>query len=202
MKKSNALMLCLTTFLLGVLTGLFWAAYKGPPPGLGTAAVNTPAQQVKPAEAGASMDGEKVRAALEELKLKIQAAPNDPAPCVEAGNFLFDHELFAQAIDFYQKGVDLGGGTADVLTDMGVCYRKLGKPDQAVDFFRQARKVDPRHENSALNLGIVLFHDLQDKKGALEAWRDYLALNPQGERAGMIRRVSAQIADELGVEHQ
>ncbi|MFH1138529.1 MAG: tetratricopeptide repeat protein [Pseudomonadota bacterium] len=199
MKKSNAVILCLTTFVLGVLAGLFWAAYKGPPPGLqATAAPSAPGQQGQTA-AEAPLDRDQVAAALQEFQKKIEAAPTNPAPCVEAGNFLFDHELFAQAIDYYRKAVDLGGGTADVLTDMGICYRKLGKPDQAVDYFRQAWKLDQRHENSALNLGIVLFHDLQDKKGALEAWRGYLALNPQGERAEMIRRVSAQIAAELGV---
>ena len=203
MKKSHAAILCLVTFLLGVITGLFWAAYKGPPPGLSVGSSAGPASMPQSAmENAGRMDQEHVMSALEEFKKKIQTSPDDPGLYTAAGNFLFDHEFFAQAVDYYSKSVELGGGTADVLTDIGICYRKLGKPEKAVEYFKQAIKVNPTHENSALNLGIVLFHDLQDRKGALQAWREYLKMNPQGERADMIRRVVAQIELDLGVEEK
>jgi hypothetical protein len=39
-------------------------------------------------------------------------------------------------------------------------------------------KIDPRHEISRFNKGIVLMHDLQDQKGALQAWEELVKINP------------------------
>ena len=94
---------------------------------------------------------------------------------------MMDHEQYDQALAYYQQALEIGGPQPDLLTDMGVCYRRMGNPGKAVEAFRQARKLDPRHENSALNLGIVLFHDLGQKEEALAAWREYLELNPGGK---------------------
>jgi len=44
--------------------------------------------------------------------------------------------------------------------------------------FDQAIAVNPKHEVSRLNKGIVLFHDLQDIPGAIRAWEGLLEINP------------------------
>ena len=57
-------------------------------------------------------------------------------------------------------------------------YRRSGRPKEAIAAFDRAIQVDPRHEVSRFNKGIVLMHDLNDIQGALRVWEELLALNP------------------------
>ena len=193
MKKTNVIIFCFIFFVLGFVSGLFWASYKGPPPGLESAAQPKPMGTKTPPE---TADMAKVQQELKDIQAAIKANPSQTDLYVRAGNVLFDQELNVQALHYYEQALEIGGPNADILTDAGICYRRLGQPEKAVEYFKKARAIDPKHALSALNLGIVLFHDLQDRKQALAAWRDYLALAPQGERADMIRKVVSQIEAE------
>jgi tetratricopeptide (TPR) repeat protein len=57
-------------------------------------------------------------------------------------------------------------------------YRKRGKPEKAIDAFDKAIGVDPKHEASRFNKGIVLLHDLNRTNDAVEAWEELLKINP------------------------
>jgi tetratricopeptide (TPR) repeat protein len=70
---------------------------------------------------------------------------------------------------------------------MGIMYRKLGQFDKAIEEFRKAAQSDPKHVNSRYNIGLVLLHDKQDIKGAVNGWEDYLRVDPNSERAQRIR---------------
>jgi len=192
-KKSSVIWLCLGTFALGFLVGLFWAAYKGPPPMSGAGGPHQTAAQETEA-----VPPRAIWLKLEALEKQIKAAPDNIKLHVKAGNLLFDNERYKDAVKFYEQALKLGLVDPNVLTDAGICYRRLRNPKKAVAYFRRARKADPNHQNSALNLGIVLLHDLQDKEGAIKAWRNYLALGPQGSRAEMIRRILAQLESQSG----
>lgn len=191
-KRTTAILITAVAFVVGVFTGLFWAAYKGPPPGL-TKGAMTPPGQTASADSAPMVE---LQTRLATIQEQIKANPGKTVLYVEAGNLLFDHDQHESAIKYYEQALEIGGDNADVLTDAGISYRHIGQSPKAVELFRRARKADPKHENSALNLGVVQFHDLKDHKAALEAWREYLALNPQGPRADMIRRVVKQIEEE------
>lgn len=187
MKRTNVLLVVLGAYAVGVLSGLLWAAYKGPPPALDGRPASTqhPVQQEKAAD--------KLDPKIAAMEKAIQADPNNGRLYIQTGDLLFDGQRYEQALTYYEKAIAILGEQANVLTDMGVVYRRLGQPQKAVEYFKKAQKADPTHKPSAYNLGIVLLHDLQDKSGALEAWRQYLALDPQGERAEHIRQVMAQL---------
>ena len=61
---------------------------------------------------------------------------------------------------------------------MGIMYRKLGQFDKAIEAFRQAAQDQPMHANSRFNWGIVLKYDKNDLKGAIQAWEEFLKLEP------------------------
>ena len=61
---------------------------------------------------------------------------------------------------------------------MGVMYRLSGKPREAIQAFDKAADIDPKHEISRTDKGIVLFYDLNDRAGAIQAWESVLAINP------------------------
>jgi len=187
MKKSNVAWLCLAVFVLGFIAGLGWAAYKTPSTILEGS--SQPASQRSAPDAPIEV----IESRLALLKKKIMEDPGQGELYLEAGRLLFSQGLFEEAAYYYEQALELGRKDPDLLTETGICYRRLGQPEKAADYLRQARRLDPNHENSALHLGIVLFHDLQDRAGALVAWQEYLALDPQGPRAEMIRRVVSQI---------
>jgi tetratricopeptide (TPR) repeat protein len=57
-------------------------------------------------------------------------------------------------------------------------YRRSGNPNEAVKAFDEAIRIDPKHEVSRFNKGIVLMHDLKDPEGAIQAWEELLKINP------------------------
>jgi hypothetical protein len=61
-------------------------------------------------------------------------------------------------------------------------------------------QIDPKHEISRFNKGIVLFHDLKDEKGAIAAWESLLAINPEAKSpSGQAVR---QLVDHIKNNHQ
>lgn len=193
MKQSNAIIMALVAFALGFVAGVGYVSFTGPPPGIN--------QGHAPAAKTADDSKEKHREFQENLaaiKKMIDSNPDDPSLLVKAGNLLFDHDRHEDAVEYYKQALKTIGENPNVLTDVGISYRRLGKPEKAVEYFQRARKADPKHSPSALNLGIVFFHDLQKKEEALAAWRTYLELEPDGSHADMIRRVVAHIESETG----
>jgi tetratricopeptide (TPR) repeat protein len=71
---------------------------------------------------------------------------------------------------------------------MGIMYRKLKQFDKAIEALRQAALDSPRHFNSRFNLGVVLKYDKNDFQGAIKAWEEFLKLNPDNDRATMVKQ--------------
>ena len=112
------------------------------------------------------------------LEFKTSRNPGDIAGWIELGNLCFDANLPEKAISAYEKALALNPDNADVWTDLGVMYRKSGKFDKAIQCFDKAIGIDPKHEIARFNKGIVLMHNLNDPKGAIQAWEELLAVNP------------------------
>lgn len=116
---------------------------------------------------------------ISELVEQAKAAPNDADKWTALGNAYFDTSRFPQAIEAYKASLEIEPNDADVVTDLGIMYRRIGESTRAADLFDQAAAIDPSHEMSRFNKGVVLLHDLQDPKGAAEAWNALLKLNPE-----------------------
>jgi tetratricopeptide (TPR) repeat protein len=127
---------------------------------------------------------------IQTLKEIVNKDPKNLPAWVELGNLYFDTDQPKEAIEAYGRYLAVKPDNADVRTDMGIMYRKLGQFDRAIEEFRKAAQSDPKHINSRYNIGLVLLHDKQDIKGAVKAWEDYLKVDPNSERA---QRIRAQI---------
>jgi cytochrome c-type biogenesis protein CcmH/NrfG len=171
-KKSSLLLACLISVVVGFLGGVVLSAYKS------NSAISLPAPGPgrQPA-AGQKLSDERA-GVIEELKRETAQNPSNIKAWIELGNHYFDSDQFEKAIQVYEKALALDPNKANVLTDMGVMYRRSGQPQKAIAAFDKAIAVDPRHETSRFNKGIVLMHDLNDRKGAMEAWADLVRINP------------------------
>ena len=61
-------------------------------------------------------------------------------------------------------------------------------------------QIDPAHEISRFNKGIVLFHDLKDEEGALKTWESLLAINPDAQSPG--GHAVQELVDHIQKEHR
>ena len=106
---------------------------------------------------------------------------------VQLGHNYFESDQPMKAIEAYEKALELNRNDANVLTDQGVMYRRLGCFDKAIKNFEEAYKQSPNHQQSLYNLGIVYRYDLQDFPKAMETWEQFLAINPGGAGAAQVR---------------
>ncbi|MCL1984995.1 MAG: tetratricopeptide repeat protein, partial [Betaproteobacteria bacterium] len=116
--------------------------------------------------------------ALEEA---VRKDPQDLHAWIQLGNSYFDANKPREAIRAYEHALSIKGDDPDVLTDVGIMYRQLGEFERAAEKFTQASAIDPRHEQSRFNLGVVLFFDLNRKDEARKVWRALVGINPRAK---------------------
>lgn len=177
-----ALALALAGLALGLLIGvnipglMRWGNPAAPAAATGQAPAGGMPPQATPAQSGPDAG---TLSHIAELEAKAKAAPGDAKAWVEFGNAAFDADLPERAIPAYETALKLAPNAPDVWVDLGVMYRETKQPQKAVECFDHAYLLDKRHEISRLNKGIVLLHDLNDPAGAVQAWEQLLAIDPQ-----------------------
>ncbi len=155
------------SLLIGFLGGVVFAVYKSPG-GAGSQIV---------AETQEQNGGHDIPA----LEAQVTATPNDSATWVHLANAYFDVDQPEKAIKAYNKALKLAPGNPDVLTDLGVMYRRNKQPDEALLAFDRAIKASPNHEQSRLNKGVVLLYDKKNQSEAFQVWEELLAINPMAK---------------------
>lgn len=125
---------------------------------------------------------------ITEAEKIVAQDPKNYLVWVQLGNDYFDTEQPQKAVNAYAKALEIDPNhqnTANVLTDQGVMYRKMGLFDKAIANFEKASALDPRHAQSLFNLGVVYANDLKQNDKAIAAWQKYLAIDgmsPQGQQ--------------------
>lgn len=121
------------------------------------------------------------------LQEVVAKEPENRSAWVQLGNNYFDTNQYMQAVEAYDKALELDGNDPNVLTDQGVMFRKLGWYDRAVQNFEKAYQLNPGHSQSLYNLGIVYRYDLNDFDKAIAAWEKFLEVAPPGPASEQIR---------------
>jgi tetratricopeptide (TPR) repeat protein len=106
-----------------------------------------------------------------------------------------------QAIDAYQKVLELNPSAAGALVNLGTIYYRQRRFDQAEKYYRQAIEADPQYPLAQFNLG-----NLYDEQGKLKDAHDHykraLALNPQYADAHFnLALLSERMNDPLRAVH-
>ncbi|HUL21405.1 MAG TPA: tetratricopeptide repeat protein [Thermodesulfobacteriota bacterium] len=189
MKKETVILIVVIAFLAGFVAGATVAILRGTKGAEKAAMVQKPQMPPPGAPAPAPPARESIEATsqIQTLKEIVKKDPKNLPAWVELGNLYFDTDQPKEAIDAYSRYLAVKPDNADVRTDMGIMYRKLGQFDKALEEFRKAAQSDPKHVNSRYNIGLVLLHDKQDMQGAIKAWEEYLKVDPNSERAKRIR---------------
>ena len=117
----------------------------------------------------------------------VAKEPDNRNAWVTLGHNYFDSDQPMKAIEAYGKALKLFGDDPDILTDQGIMYRRVGWFDKAIKNFVKAGEIDPNHQQSLYNLGIVYRYDLQDYPKAIEVWEKFVAINPGTPGADQVR---------------
>ena len=118
-----------------------------------------------------------------------QMSPAEAA--LTLGNWNYDRKAWQKAIEDYQRAISLGMDNADVRTDLGNALRFSGEPQKALEQYQTARRENPQHENSLCNMATLYAQVLNDSGNAVTAWREYLRLFPNGEKASAAKEFLA-----------
>ena len=125
---------------------------------------------------------------MRSLRDAVNRHPKDITAWINLGNAFMDNRRYQEAIDAYQKALELDPKDVDVRVDMGTCFRNIGQPARAVEEYRKAIAINPGHLNAHRNLGIVLGFDLGDKETAIKELEEFIRLSPNGPQADSARK--------------
>jgi len=184
-KKQNSLITYFTIFILGFLTGVGFTVYKTAGTGPGTITAGN--------QQNNSQD-EETHETILNLEGEVTRNPDNFQAWKQLGNLYYDHNEPEKAVGAYVKSLELHSGDANLLTDLGVMYRRTKQPKKALEFFDKAIDMDPNHEPARFNKAIVYRYDLNNPEGAIATLEELLDINPQA-RAGNGELISDFIAN-------
>ncbi|MCA1613062.1 MAG: tetratricopeptide repeat protein [Acidobacteria bacterium] len=127
-----------------------------------------------------------------ERALKLR--PEDADALVLAGNTKYDAGDFPAAATYYERALAVRPDDADVRGDLGNTYSQRQPPDyaRAVEEYRKALRVNPRHEISLQNMASAAVK-MGDKATAQEAVEKLAAANPANRFVESLRAAVAQM---------
>ncbi len=165
-KKQLPILTYAVIFICGFLAGVGFTVLKTSSSGTGGGTVSSVAETNQKSTA------------INNLEATVTANPENFQAWIQLGNLYYDTGQYDKAITAYTTSLKYHSGDANLLTDLGVMYRRTHQPKKAIAMFEKAEKIDPTHQASLFNEGIVRYYDLGDTKGALACWQELLKINP------------------------
>jgi tetratricopeptide (TPR) repeat protein len=110
---------------------------------------------------------------------------------VVRGNLAYDHKQWAQAIREYQSAITNSRDNADVRTDLGNAFRFSGQPENALEQYTIAQRLNPQHENSLFNQIGLFTEAMHDPVRAIPVCEEFIRRFPASEK---IPQVKEQLA--------
>jgi tetratricopeptide (TPR) repeat protein len=132
-----------------------------------------------------------------QTRMTTNAAPdvNGMSPgqaAIALGNFAYDHQRWSEAIRRYQEAIASGIDNADVHSDLGNAFRFSGQPEQALQQYTIAQKLNPEHENSLFNQISLFTEALNEPARAIPICEEFMRRFPNSEKLPAVREQHAK----------
>ncbi len=129
---------------------------------------------------------------------RLRSEPNNPELLAQLGNVYFSAQQYPTAAQYYERSATLKPN-AEVLTLLASTYYYAGSSDTAIDALNRALKLDPNSADALYNLGMLKWKEKNDAKGAIAAWAQLLATNPNHPRRSDVEQAIAAAKEHLGL---
>ncbi|NLI78850.1 MAG: tetratricopeptide repeat protein [Candidatus Riflebacteria bacterium] len=96
----------------------------------------------------------------------------------EAALEFFEKGQYAKALDHIQKAIDKADRNADFVSTKGVFLHKMNDVSGAIDAYREAVTINPKHSFAHFNLGLILMK-LGKITEAISEWEAVIRVNPR-----------------------
>jgi len=117
---------------------------------------------------------------IQELENSVAADPENMSLTLQLANAYHDRLLYEKAIPYYKTYLVMNPKDADARVDMGICYKEIGKFNEAENEMKTALRYVPNHVNAHFNLGIVYLSEGNYQESTV--WfKKTVALDPVGE---------------------
>jgi cytochrome c-type biogenesis protein CcmH/NrfG len=185
-------LIAIACLFLGLAVG--YVLFRGQPAGApGTA----PAVQASAPAAGtpgpALFDEQAARA----LRNILARDPGNVQANTQLGNLFFDAGRYAEAVAPYEKAFAVDSKNANLSTDLGTALWYSGRTDEALAQFQKSLAITPNHPQTLFNLGIVRRDGKHDLAGAVKAWEQLLATDPNYVDRDKVQQLLAQAKQQL-----
>ena len=107
----------------------------------------------------------------------IRNDPNNSKTYVELGQVLLQAEQPTEALDAFESALRGGLASADQLTMMAMCHRKLGNLEEAVRTCGEALDLDAENADARFTLATI-HHQQGDLESAISGYREAIRLRP------------------------
>lgn len=189
MKNKHTFLTWFIFFAAGFLAGVGFSAWKLP----------TGLTQVRPgtSEAPQATAEQTVKKRVAALETMLKESPDNLAATIRLANDYFDLKRYEEAIRLYQKALAMDPRNPEVITDMGIAFRRLGKSKEAAEAFERALEVEPDHPMALFNIGIIYRDDLNEPEKAVKAWERFLEKHPNAPHAVMVKPWALQLKKKI-----
>ena len=123
---------------------------------------------------------------VQRLRQYVEENPTDSGALRLLANLNYDIQNWSRAAELYERFLTMEPGDHDVMTDLGISYRNLERPGQALDQFRRVYAEDPENWQARYNEILVLAFDLEDYAAADAVLEDLERLQPENPDVGKL----------------
>jgi cytochrome c-type biogenesis protein CcmH/NrfG len=115
---------------------------------------------------------------LKHLEKNVREDPKNVEVWTQLASTYFDMQEFPKAIEAYEKLVVLVDDKSTVYNDLGIACRRNKQFERAIESFQKAVELNPGNIRALFNIGVVQYHDLEDKAAATTTWEKVAAVKP------------------------
>jgi tetratricopeptide (TPR) repeat protein len=132
---------------------------------------------------------------MQQLETFLESNPDDPRAVLRMAALNYDARRWPECVEYYERYLELEPARPDVLSDLGVCYRESGDPQQALESFDHAQEIQPDHWQSRFNEVVILAFDLNEYALAEQVLDELRELQPEDAAAQRnIERLAEEVA--------
>ena len=118
---------------------------------------------------------------INDLKARIKADPGNADLHAQTGDVYFSMKQFTEAIAHYKEAVRLNPKDVDSYNDLALVFHYIGNSDDAIKYLNKGIEADATYQRIWLTKGFILSRGFGDTPGAIKAWQEVVALNPDNQ---------------------